>query len=165
MSDIVQSHAWALRRLVGPVQYPPVCAAPYAPDDAFPEFPALPVGSAPNPVFALVRGVLRDLGLDAARFGKPQWNPLGDLVKPGGKIVVKPNWVMHKNWGPGGMDCMITHPAVLRAVLEYVFLAQPSQVVLGDAPLQGCDFAKMLEYGNLPAVVGEFRSRGLPLAV
>ena len=165
MPDIVQSHAWALRRLNGAAQYPPVSAAPYAPDEAFPEFPALPVGSAPNPVFALVRGVLRDLGLDAARFGTPQWDPLGDLVKPGGQIVVKPNWVMHKNWGPGGMDCMITHPAVLRAVLEYVFLAQPSQVVLGDAPLQGCDFEKMLEYGNLPAVVAEFRSRGLPLAV
>lgn len=165
MPDIVQSHAWALRRLAGPPQYPPVSAAPYAPDEAFPEFPALPVGSAPNPVFALVRGVLRDLGLDAARFGTPQWNPLGELVKPGGKIVVKPNWVMHKNWGPGGMDCMITHPSVLRAVLEYVFLAQPSQVVLGDAPLQGCDFEKMLAYGNLPAVVAEFHARGLPLAV
>lgn len=165
MPGIVQSAAWALRRLKGPAEYPPVSAAPYAPDEAFPEFPALPVGSAPNPVFALVRGVLRDLGLDAERFGTAQWNPLGDLVKPGGKIVVKPNWVMHKNWGPGGMDCMITHPAVLRAVLEYAFRAQPAQVVLGDAPLQGCDFEKMLEYGNLPAVVAEFRSRGLPLAV
>jgi uncharacterized protein (DUF362 family) len=72
---------------------------------------------------------------------------------------------MHRNWGPGGMDCMITHPAVLRAVLEYVFLAQPAQVVLGDAPLQGCDFERMLEHGNLRAVIAEFQARGLPLAV
>ena len=165
MPDIVQSQAWALRRLDGAAQYPPVAAAPYAPDEDFPEFPALPVGSAPNPVFALLRGVLRDLGLDAPRFGTPQWNPLGELAKPGGKIVVKPNWVMHKNWGPGGMDCMITHPSVLRAVLEYVFLARPSQVVLGDAPIQGCDFERMQDHGNVRAVVTEFQERGLPLVV
>jgi uncharacterized protein (DUF362 family) len=116
-------------------------------------------------VFALVRSALRDLGLDAARFGTPRWNPLGDLVRPGGKIVVKPNWVLHRNEGPGGMDCMITHPSVLRAVLEYVFLAQPAQVVLGDAPLQGCDFEKLLDFGGLRAVITDFQARGLPLVV
>ncbi|HRT06731.1 MAG TPA: hypothetical protein P5204_13635, partial [Kiritimatiellia bacterium] len=145
--SIVQSKAWSLRRLSGPTQYPPVEAAPYPPDEAYPEFPALAVGRTPNPVFALVRNVLRDLGLDAARFGTPAWNPLGELVRPGGKIVVKPNWVLHRNEGAGGMDCMISHPSLLRAVLEYVFLARPAQVVLGDAPLQGCDFEKLQDYG------------------
>lgn len=163
--DIVQSLVWALRRLAGAAQYPPISAAPYAPDESFPEFPALPIGSAPNPVFALVRGVLRDLGLDAARFGTPQWNPLGDLVKPGGQIAVKPNWVLDRNEGAGGMDCMITHPSILRAVLEYVFLAKPVQVVLGDAPLQGCNFERLLDFGGLRAVIAEFQARGLPLAV
>ena len=57
------------------------------------------------------------------------------------------------------MDCMITHPSVLRAVLEYVFLARPAQVVLGDAPLQGCDFERMLDHGNLRAVVAKFQAR------
>ena len=165
MSDLVQSQAWSLRRLSGPAQYPPVSAAPYAPDEAYPELPAVEPGAAPNPVFALVRGALRELGLDAGRFGTPQWNPLGDLVKPGGKIVVKPNWVLHQNLGPDGMDCMITHPAVLRAVLEYVFLAQPAQVTLGDAPIQGCDFERMLDHGAMRAVIGHFQGRGLPLAV
>jgi uncharacterized protein (DUF362 family) len=163
--NIIESKSMVLERLVGPVHYPPVSAAPYAPDEAFPELASLAVGSAPNPVFALVRGVLRDLGLDAAHFGTPQWNPLGDLVRPGGKIVVKPNWVLDRNEGPGGMDCMITHPSVLRAVLEYVFLARPAQVVLGDAPLQGCDFERMLDHGDLRSVIGHFQVRGLPLVV
>jgi uncharacterized protein (DUF362 family) len=165
LSGMVGSEAWALRRLAGPVQYPPVAAAPYAPDEAFPEFPSLGAGPDANTVFALVRGALRDLKLDAAHFGTPQWNPLGDLVRAGGRIVVKPNWVLHRNEGPGGMDCMITHPAVLRAVLEYVFLARPAQVVLGDAPLQGCDFERLLDFGGLRAVIAEFQGRGLPLAV
>ena len=165
MNDLMQDARWSVARLAGSIAYPPASAAPYAPAEAFPEFPALPLGTAPNPVFAAVRAALRDLGLDAAHFGAPQWNPLGDLVRPGGKIVVKPNWVMHKNWGPGGMDCMITHPAVLRAILEYVFLTRPAQVVLGDAPLQGCDFERMQDHGDLRAVVAEFHSRGLPLVV
>ena len=32
---------------------------------------------------------LRQLGLDAARFGTPAWNPVGNLMPPGAKIVVK----------------------------------------------------------------------------
>ena len=164
-ANIVQAGGWALGRLSGEVRYPPVDAAPYAPDERYPEFSALAVGKASNPVFALVRGVMRDLGLDAEHFGTSDWNPLGDLVKPGGKIVVKPNWVLHRNLGPGGMDCMITHPSVLRAILEYVFLARPAQVVLGDAPLQGCDFDQMQDHGNVRAVVAEFQARGLPLVV
>ena len=163
--DVVHSRAWALARMAGEAAYPPVSAAPYGPGELFPEFPGLAVGSAPNPVFALVRGALRDLGLDAGRFGTAEWNPLGDLVAAGGKIVVKPNWVLHRNEGEGGMDCMITHPSVLRAVLEYAFLAKPAQVVLGDAPLQGCDFEALQDFGGLRAVVAEFRGRGLPLGV
>ncbi len=165
MNNTVQSDVWALCRLDGPAQYPPVSASPFAPDEAYPEFPALTPGRVPNPIFAMVRGVLRDLGLDAIRFGTSQWNPLGDLVKPGGRIVVKPNWVLHANQGEGGMDCMITHPSILRAVLEYVFLAKPARVVLGDAPIQGCDFERMQDHGALRAVLAEFHDRGLPLVV
>ena len=165
MTGLVQDGGWALGRLSGALRYPPVDAAPYAPDERFPEFPALAIGKVPNPVFSLVRGVLRDLGLDAGRLGTSEWNPLGELVRPGGRIVVKPNWVLDRNMGAGDMDCMITHPSVLRAVLEYVFLTRPEQVVLGDAPLQGCDFERMKDHGNLRAVVAEFQARGLPLEV
>ena len=165
MKDLVHALEVGLARAAEPPRYPPASAAPYAPGAAYPEFPALRVAAEPNPVFALVRDALRGLGLDAARFGTPAWNPLGDLVKPGGRIVVKPNWVLDRNEGPGGMDCMITHPAVLRAVLEYAFLARPAQVTLGDAPLQGCDFERLLDFGGLRAVLAEFGARGVPLAV
>ncbi len=145
--------------------YPPAVAAPYGPGEAYPEFPGLALCPVPNPVFGMVRRVLLEMGLDAGRFGTPQWNPLGDLVKPGGKVVVKPNWVLHRNLGEGGMDCMITHPTVLRAVLEYVFLTRPAQVVLGDAPLQGCVWDEMLAHGGLKEVIAELGKRGQPLVV
>lgn len=165
MTNIIQSVAWGLRRLDGPVAYPLLSAAPYSPSEVYPEFAALTMGTVPNPIFGLVRGVLHDLGLDAAHFGTAAWNPLGDLVRPGGKIVVKPNWVFHRNAGSGGMECMITHPSVLRAVLDYVFLTRPAQVILGDAPLQGCDFEQLLDVGGLRAVIADFEARGLPLEV
>jgi len=165
MLDFVHSTAFGLARQAGPVQYPPLSAAPYAPDTSFPEFPTLPTGSEPNPVFGLVREALRQLGLDTEHESTPQWNPLGDLVKPGGKIVVKPNWVQHCNKGTGGMECMISHPSVLRAVLEYAFLTRPSQVILGDAPIQGCEFETLLDFGGLRSVISDFQARGLPLTV
>jgi uncharacterized protein (DUF362 family) len=170
MKSPIDDVSLALERHPGPggPSYPPEAAAPYAPSEAYPEFPALApgAGTPPNPVFGMVRGVLAGLGLDAGRFGTPEWNPLGDFVGPGAKIAVKPNWVLHRNENPAGsMDCMVTHPSVLRAVLEYVFLAKPSLVTLGDAPLQGCDFGALLDYAGMRAVIGEFRARGLPLAV
>lgn len=139
--------------------------APFAPSEAFPEFPRLVPSDEPNPVFAMVREALFSLGLDHARFGTEAWNPFGDFAAPGATILVKPNWVLHRNEGGGGMEEMITHPAVIRAVLEYVFLAWPKRVVLGDAPLQGCDFAKLLATEGLSEVIEEFRARGLPLEV
>jgi hypothetical protein len=42
-----------------------------------------------------------------------------DAVLPAGaKVVVKPNWVMHANQGPWGMDPLITHHQVIRAVVS-----------------------------------------------
>ncbi|MBQ7252626.1 MAG: DUF362 domain-containing protein, partial [Kiritimatiellae bacterium] len=150
-------------RGTGAPGYP--AGAPFDPAESFPEFPRLAAGKEPNPVFAMVREALHALGLDGKRFGTEAWNPLGEFVAPGATILVKPNWVLHRNEGAGGMAEMVTHPSVIRAVLEYVFLARPARVILGDAPLQGCDFAALMETEGLAAVIDEFRGRGLPLAV
>lgn len=162
----IASPLLALRR-VSPA-YPADAAAPYDPGESFPEFENAgfsPAG-AENPIFSAVRGLLCDLGLDAARFGTPEWNPLGDFVGPGRRILVKPNWVLHRNQNAaGGMDCMITHPSVLRAVLEYAFLTHPAAVTLADAPLQGCDFGQLRQAEGLETVIAGFRARGLPLTV
>ena len=166
MKSPVDDVSVALRRHSGEPGYPPAERVPYDPGEAYPELAGVPVGDAPNPVFAMVRGVLEDLGLDAAHKGTAAWNPLGDLVRPGGTIAVKPNWVLHRNENPAaGMECMVTHPSVLRAVLEYVFLAKPGRVVLGDAPLQGCDFEGVLDWAGMREVIAGFRARGLPLEV
>jgi hypothetical protein len=54
---------------------------------------------------------------------------------------LKPNWVFHRNHHKsGGVDCLLTHTSLIKAVLEYVALTRPRSIVIGDAPIQSCDF-------------------------
>lgn len=146
-----------------PASYPPPEASPYHPDQPFPEYKG-PIGTHPNPVYAAVRNVLAALGLDRTHFGTAEWNPLGDLVKPGAKIVIKPNWVLHRNEGHGGTDELITHASVLRALIDYAWKANPACILAGDAPLQICDFKTMLGLG-FDKVADDLIARRCPLQI
>lgn len=143
--------------------YPPIDSAPYHPDRKYPEYQG-PLSSQPNWVYDTVRTALWELGLDADRFGTPEWNPIGSLVSPGARIVIKPNWVLHANEGAGGTDCLITHASVLRPIIDYALLARPVSLVVGDAPVQVCRFDRLLALG-FDRVAEWFRSRGAPIEV
>ena len=127
--------------------YAPREQSPYHPAEDYPESPFRLTTPGGNPAYALVRQALADLGLDAEHFGTRAWNPIGALVKPGGTILLKPNWVLHVNERKGGTDCLFTQAPVLRAVLDYVYLARPGLVLVGDAPVQGCDLDALLAHG------------------
>lgn len=58
----------------------PVSTYGYSPSKRFPEYPFDDVAGAPNPVYASVRALFRQSGLDSERFGTADWNPLGGLV-------------------------------------------------------------------------------------
>jgi uncharacterized protein (DUF362 family) len=75
--------------------------------------------------------------------------PLGKVIERGSKVVIKPNWVMHENSGPGGMPPLVTHQSVVKAATEAVLRAQAGQVIVGDAPLQSCDFPLLLKNAGL----------------
>jgi uncharacterized protein (DUF362 family) len=75
--------------------------------------------------------------------------PLGRVIEPRAKVVIKPNFVMHENSGPGGMPPLLTHQSVVQAVTESVLRADPAEVVVGDAPIQGCDFDLLLKNAEL----------------
>ena len=114
---------------------------------------------------ATVRELFRVWGLDASRFGSIQWNPLGVFISPGSKVVLKPNWVLHWNKSGHGMDCLVTHTSVIEAVLEYVALARPDSVVVGDSPVQGCDFESLQKSCGVDRIVDRFRNRGMNLRI
>ena len=55
---------------------------------------------------------------------------------PGARVVLKPNWVLDHNQAGAGLDCLVTHPSVIEAALQYVALAQPSARDREPAPFQ-----------------------------
>lgn len=140
--------------------------APFDPGRSYPEIETLfgeDAAAGPvNPVYAAVRACLRGLDLDGARFGTPAWNPLGDLVRRGARIVLKPNFIRH--WNPsseGTVDSVITHGSVIRAVADYAFLAvgPEGSVAIAEAPQQDCDFDAIRSLCGLDALVALYRSR------
>ncbi|MCE9634336.1 MAG: DUF362 domain-containing protein [Planctomycetes bacterium] len=142
---------------------------PFDPGEAYPEmFGVAVAGLTPNPVYAAVRDALRHAGLDAAHVGTSQWNPLGDIVRPGMRVLLKPNMVRHENHGTGGTDCLVTHGSVVRVALDYVLRALEGrgEVWIGDAPIQSGDFERTLDVTGLRGVVEDAQRRSsIPIRV
>jgi uncharacterized protein (DUF362 family) len=71
-------------------------------------------------------------------------SPLSDIIKPGMSVMLKPNWVMHYNHSCKGMDCMVTHPVFIEAILQQILKTKPGKIVIADAPIQSCDFDSLV---------------------
>jgi len=127
--------------------------------------PELPSDARKTPALAALRELLRTSGLDAPRFSSRHWNPFGPIIGRNDRVLIKPNWVHHENASGAGIDCLVTHPSLIEAVLEYVALAQPASIVIGDAPLQSCDFPLLCKAIGLDDILTRARSRGTPVAV
>lgn len=124
-----------------------------------------------------VAAVLRLAGLDDAGAGTPRWNPLGGWVKPGDRVLVKPNWVLdrHEREGELGIqtafDALVTHTSVLRGLVDLVQVALEGrgQIVVADAPLQACDFSALRRRAGIDGLVESYRNarawKGGPPAV
>ncbi len=95
-----------------------------------------------------MRGHLMKLG-EALGWSDSLRGPLAGVVPEGARVIVKPNWVLHRNVAGLGTDELITHHTLVRAVTEAALAAGASRVVVGDAPVQGCDFERLLALGNL----------------
>lgn len=81
-----------------------------------------------------------------AREGK---GPFGELIPNGARVLIKPNFVLDHNQSDGGMDPMITHQSVVKAVVNAALQTDAAEVVVGDAPIQTCDFDALLETTGL----------------
>ena len=88
--------------------------------------------------------MLLDLFRQAGLGTKGGGTPLCDIIAPGMTVLVKPNWVLHENFSGQGLECLVTHPKLILAVLREVFKARPGRVIIGDAPIQGCDFDNLV---------------------
>jgi uncharacterized protein (DUF362 family) len=136
---------------------------PFHPDTAFPEYPFPPFCSGnPNYAYSAVRDTLRLLKLDAMHYGTAHWNPLGDILHPGDRVVVKPNYVIHAHFSDLTYDCVVTHSSVLRAVIDYALKAvgPEGMVTVADAPLRDADFDEILRRCRLDEVLAFYQEQG-----
>lgn len=101
-------------------------------------------------IFRAVESVLAQAGLDSGGLGSAAWNPLGDLVRPGGHVVLKPNFVtsrnLHEDLEGERLWSVATHPAVLRPLIEYAWKAVgPSgRISVVDCSIAGSHFERTL---------------------
>jgi uncharacterized protein (DUF362 family) len=143
---------------VAQAQYPK--EAPYHPAVIYPEYPFPGYHSSePNLVYDGVRELLHTLELDAEHWNKPDWNPLGELIKPGMTIVIKPNFVLSRHFDGKDVYAIITHPAVLRAISDYCWIALKGsgKIIIADAPQYNCNFGELIDITRLDVVCDFYR--------
>lgn len=134
----------------------------YSPGASYPEYPhglgTLAKGI--NPAYAGVRDALRLLGLDAGHCGRKEWNPLGEVIRPGQTVVLKPNFVRDfRETHPGHDNCLVTHGAIIRAALDYVYVALGGQgrIIIADAPQNDADFSAIRRMTGLDEIQEFYR--------
>ena len=98
-----------------------------------------------------VRDLFRSLDLDPA-------NPLGQWIRPGMTVVVKPNWVKHEFGSTVGRNVLFTHASLVRVLIDAALtaLAGHGRVYVADAPLQGCDFARFRRQSGLAELENDY---------
>jgi uncharacterized protein (DUF362 family) len=103
----------------------------------------------------MVREAFRLLGLDESNYGRATWNPLGELISRGQRVLIKPNFVLHFNAGGGPLEAVITHPAILRAVVDYVMIALQGEgeIIIGDAPQMNCDLTTLYRTSGMDGLI------------
>lgn len=89
-----------------------------------------------EPVRTLITEAIASAGFDVAA----ETGPFGQLIRRGDRVLIKPNWVMHRNLNGGDDRCVTTDPTFLEVVVQEVARARPSAIVVADSPVLFCDF-------------------------
>ncbi len=84
-------------------------------------------------------------------------------VRPGDRVVLKPNWVKEhdeRRPGPGQWEHVVTHPAVIEGVIRWVAprLQGRGSIVICDAPQTDSSFATLRAYCRLDEMVARCRN-------
>jgi uncharacterized protein (DUF362 family) len=93
--------------------------------------------------------------------GHEDGNALRAVVSPGQAVVVKPNWVLDKHPYELEIFAVLTHSAVLRAVVDLVYeaLEGDGRIVIADAPQWNCDFQNLLRMTEVEAIRSYYARR------
>lgn len=94
--------------------------------------------------------------------GYPSRNPLQNIICPGQKVFIKPNWVASR-WREScphkdTLYCVITHPHVIEAVTDYVAEALQGQgeIIIGDNPSIDADFSELMAFTGIDVIKDKY---------
>jgi uncharacterized protein (DUF362 family) len=119
----------------------------------------------PHPVYEAAEALFRALNLDRGRAGSPEWNPLGDLIAPGDRVIVKPNFVSSKNLHEkiegDDLAASSTHGSLLRPIIDYALRAAGvgGHVAVVDSPVEGCEIEKVIGPLGVEPMLRELQRR------
>ena len=113
---------------------------------------AEPLSASDDEIRSALRRIARLLGWT----GGDDKGAFANVVPRGARVLVKPNLVMHENLGPWGMKPLVTHGSLISAAVEEALRSGAAEVMVGDAPLQACDFAEMTRRMGLDSWAEEF---------
>lgn len=151
--------------------YYPDSVDSFSPDIMYPEYPfgKTEISVKPNGVYEQVRKLLAVSGYDKEHYGEKDWNPLGDgIISPGDTVLIKPNWVENKNRNKeAGLDCLVTNPSVVRAVVDYVVIALKGEgkIVIADAPMQACNIQSLFTTVGYDKLFEFYKKQGISIEV
>lgn len=97
--------------------------------------------------------------------GFPKENPLGETIKPGQKVFIKPNWVASR-WRAScphkdTLYSVITHPNIIEAVTDYVAEALKGQgeIIIGDNPSIDADFQELMDFTGVRKLESKYKCK------
>lgn len=131
----------------------------YSPSTSYPEYIFELINKKENQVYDMVRNCFCKMGLDIEHYNQRSWNPLGEYIKPGETVLLKPNMVKHYDTKEQ-YECTLTHPSIIRAVLDYCIIAGAGRIILGDAPIQGADMDKICNDCHYEEMIQFYWKRG-----
>lgn len=107
-----------------------------------------------------VKGALKKCFTD---MGLPEDNPLKNIVVPGNRVFIKPNWVASR-WRAScphkdSLYCVITHPSVIEAMADFVdeALDGKGEIIIGDNPSIDADFEELMDFTGIRKLETKYR--------
>ena len=140
----------------------------FRPSQFYPEYPFSEISKKSNEIYDAVRNTLYMLELDVDQYGSKNWNPLGDIIHQGDNVLIKPNMVMDINHNnTGGTLCLYSQPSVVAAIVDYICIALngTGKIVIGDAPMQSCDFTKLCKDSGYDDMIRYYQKKDIDISL
>jgi uncharacterized protein (DUF362 family) len=102
-------------------------------------------------IYCILQKVIKNSGYDFAKY-------------TGSKVLVKPNWVTHYR-KPSDAICLTTHPNFILALLKILVSYKPQEIILGDAPIQGCIWDELITKDFVESVKSISNASSVPIKI